>query len=112
MQEAMINCIVRKTEGSTAIRIDESNQMLRKKTTDQTISHPSHYRMPRQLMISPSIPQKNHPPPARAFHRVTEEGVHLRRKSLEITNMSHKQQQEAKDRARIEQREEQTKTIQ
>ncbi|KAI3881137.1 hypothetical protein MKX03_010150, partial [Papaver bracteatum] len=112
MKEAMKNCIVRKTEGSTAIRIDDSNHLLRRTSTDQPTTNPSPYRIPHQLMISPPIPLKIHPPPARDVHRVTDEGVRLRRKSLVIANMVHKLQNEAKHRARTEHMDTKTKASQ
>ncbi|KAI3892177.1 hypothetical protein MKX03_036782, partial [Papaver bracteatum] len=112
MKEAMKNCIVRKTEESTSIRIDDSNHFLMRTSTDQPTTNPSPYRMPHQFMISPPIPLKIHPPPARYFHRVTEEGVRLRRKSLAIANMAHKLQNEAKDRARTEHKDAKTKASQ
>ncbi|RZC55493.1 hypothetical protein C5167_014348 [Papaver somniferum] len=112
MKEVMKNCIVRKKEGSTAIRINEANEMLRKKGSETPTVNPSPYRMPHQLMIIPAIPLKTHPPPAREIHRVTEEGVCMRRKSLVVKNMTYKMQQEPKDRAKNEQKEVTNKTIQ
>ncbi|KAI3846806.1 hypothetical protein MKW92_001705, partial [Papaver armeniacum] len=112
MKEVMKNCIVRKIKEVQTIGIDDSNQMLRRTNTEQSSQNRSPYRLPHQLMISPAISQKTHPPSAREFHRVTEEGVHLRRKSLVVANKTYKLQQEAKDRARTEQREAQTETSQ
>lgn len=60
MKEVMKNCITRKTAGSTSIRINESNQLLRKPVTEPTTANPSQYKMPHQMMITPSIPQKIH----------------------------------------------------
>ncbi|KAI3868583.1 hypothetical protein MKW92_040508, partial [Papaver armeniacum] len=112
MQEEIKNCIVRKTQGSTAIRIDSTNNLLRKPGAEPTTEHPSPYRLPHQMMITPPIPQKNHPSPARESQRVTEEGVHLRRKSLSLANTIYKLQQEAKSRDKGEQHEEQKQTSQ
>lgn len=83
------SCTVRTSHTGLAIRVDESNNFIKKpeKAIDDSDSerqqHDFLFKMPHHMMLSPPIPHiLPPPPPARNFYCDTAEGVPILRKKM------------------------------